>query len=87
MPVDHFTLCVPQSSFEEIISFLVASLQHIGFKEHTRPVPYAAGLGDKTPYMWIVGTDEKEVKKAPESRLKKEHIAFSVKSQFTASLH
>jgi hypothetical protein len=33
MPLDHFTLTVPQGKLDEIVTFLTASLGHLGFKE------------------------------------------------------
>lgn len=84
MPVDHYTLQVPASKMEELIAFLLASLGHMGIKEHYRPIPEVAGLGDPDrPYFWIsglipAGTDEGTVL----ALLKSNHMAFTAKSEF-----
>jgi hypothetical protein len=33
MPLDHFSIPVPEDKFEDFIAFLTNSLQHMGFKE------------------------------------------------------
>ena len=33
MPLDHFSIPVPQDEFENTITFLTTSLEHMGFKE------------------------------------------------------
>jgi hypothetical protein len=82
MPVDHFSLSVPQSQLESVITFLVSSLQHLGFKEHMRPIPSVVGLGEATPYLWITGLDPVDGdEKTYETLLKKTHIAFTAQRQ------
>lgn len=81
MPVDHFTLSVPLSKFEGIVSFLTTSLAHMGFKEHRRPIPTAVGLGEAHPYFWIGVADPNEVdEKSLDYLLKSNHIAFTADS-------
>lgn len=82
MPVDHFSLVVPSSKLEDLITFLKSSLQHMGFKEFWRPIPTVVGLGDSRPYMWIAGVDPKTGDtEGQESLVKREHIAFTADSQ------
>lgn len=82
MPCDHYTLQVPASKYEELINFLVASLGHMGFKEHYRPISEVVGLGEERPYFWIssiipAGTDEATIL----TLLKANHMAFNAKSE------
>lgn len=82
MPVDHYSLQVPADKLEDLIQFLVASLAHMGFKEHYRPVPEVAGLGEERPYFWIsglipAGTDAETVL----ALLKSNHMAFTAQSR------
>jgi hypothetical protein len=82
MPLDHFGIVVPQAKLEGVVTFLLASLQHLGFKEHMRPIPTVVGLGDAMPFMWITGADhENGDTKTQEELLKKSHIAFTAESQ------
>ncbi|KIN07020.1 hypothetical protein OIDMADRAFT_15973 [Oidiodendron maius Zn] len=73
MPLDHLSVPVPQDQFENIITFLTTSLQHLGFKEMFRPVPTLVGMGETTPYFWVNAVDTKE----PAVR---RHIAFSAEN-------
>lgn len=82
MPCDHFSLQVPPSKFDELLSFLISSLGHMGFKEHWRPVPQVVGLGEERPYLWITalipeGTDEATVA----TLLQRNHMAFTAQSK------
>ncbi len=81
MPLDHFSLVVPTSKVEDLITFLTASLQHVGFKEHMRPIPTVVGLGEDRPYIWITGVDSQTGDEEQESLLKKHHIAFTAHSE------
>ena len=83
MPLDHFSLLVPQSKFEDMIKFLHNSLQHMGFKEQVRPAPSVVGMGEANPYLWVAGLDSKGGdEKIQESVMKEQHIAFTAESQF-----
>ncbi|KAL8788918.1 MAG: hypothetical protein Q9213_001441 [Squamulea squamosa] len=78
MPLDHFSLVVPASKVDPLISFLTTSLQHLGFKEHVRYGPTIVGLGEEMPYFWIAGTVSDDADgKTVEEVLKKQHIAFT----------
>ncbi|KAL8679786.1 MAG: hypothetical protein Q9186_003951 [Xanthomendoza sp. 1 TL-2023] len=84
MPLDHFSLAVPASKVDPLVSFFTTSLAHMGFKEHIRYGSYIVGLGEENAaYFWIAGivpedTDEKTV----EAVLRKQHIAFTAESEF-----
>ncbi|MCJ1243338.1 hypothetical protein MMC30_000535 [Trapelia coarctata] len=81
MPVDHFSLNVPQSKLEGMVTFLISSLQHLGFKEHMRPIPSVVGMGDAVAFLWLSGLDlEDEDEKKQESLLKRNHIAFTAEN-------
>ncbi|TAQ91421.1 hypothetical protein B7494_g132 [Chlorociboria aeruginascens] len=83
MPLDHFFITVPASELDGLVTFLISSLQHIGFKEYVR-TPTHAGLGDGTPYLWIAGDMPEDVEKTIRSVQKdlftKQHVAFSAKN-------
>ncbi len=82
MPLDHFSLMVPQPKLEGMVAFLTSSLQHMGFKEFFRPIPSVVGMGDAAPFMWIAGVDPKDAdEKTQETLLKRQHIAFTAESQ------
>ena len=82
MPVDHFSIYVPVSKIDAIVTFLTSSLQHLGFKEFVRPVPFVVGMGESKPYFWITGINPEEVdEKMLEVLLKKQHIAFTAESE------
>ncbi len=55
MPLDHLSFTVPQSKLEGMVTFLTSSLQHMGFREHMRPIPSVVGMGDAVQFLWIVG--------------------------------
>ncbi|KAI9844276.1 MAG: hypothetical protein M1837_005686 [Sclerophora amabilis] len=80
MPLDHFSICVPESKFEPIITFLTSSLEHMGFKEHMRPVPTVVGLGDAFPFLWIASSGGGSEDGAHERALKRHHIAFTAEN-------
>lgn len=73
-----------------MVDWLTASLSHLGFREHYRPVPLAVGLGeDANAYFWIAPLyfSEQEVealtdaeKGAVTKALGRNHIAFEAKS-------
>ena len=82
MPLDHFSLLVPQSKLDGMVTFLTSSLQHMGFKEHMRPVPSVVGMGDAVPFLWIAGLGPEDGdEKTQESLLKRQHIAFTAESK------
>ena len=81
MPLDHFSFAVPQHAFDPIVKFVLDSLQHMGYKEHMRPIPNVVGLGDATPFLWIVGADLQDGEERLQADLlKRQHIAFTAKS-------
>jgi len=81
MPLDHFTLVVPPSSLEGLITFLSTSFKHMGFQEMKRANPTWVGMGDGFPFFWINAVDvEGEDMKARETVLNKTHIALTAKS-------
>jgi len=82
MPVDHFTLSVPQSKLEGVVSFLIASLSHMGFKEHWRPIPTVVGMGEEKAYIWIAGIPEDNGAGAVVENLAKQasHTAFTAQN-------
>jgi hypothetical protein len=82
MPLDHFSVAVPPSKLEGMVTFLTNSLQHMGFKEHVRfPTPVTVGMGDTRPYMWIFAVDPEEAdEKTQLALLKRHHIAFTAES-------
>lgn len=85
MPCDHFSLQVPASKFEAVISFLTTSLKAINFKEFYRPVLTTVGLGDDRPYLWIVAVPEEDGLGAALGTILKEHhvhMAFTAESKF-----
>ena len=87
MPVDHFSLHVPQEHLEQVVSFLVSSLQVIGFKEYYRPIPTVVGMGDTTPYIWIAGVDPKDVDaKTVMNIAKRQHTGFVAQSEWSHPL-
>lgn len=51
------------------------------FKEFRRPASHVVGIGDTTPFLWVVGIDTKDIdEKAQMDVLRKQHIAFEAKS-------
>lgn len=86
MPAHHFTIQVPESKFEDLVAFLVASLKHTGFKEFYRPIPTVVGLGEANPYLWIAAVPEGNgVGTVLENLLKHNHLAFEATSKFQPS--
>ncbi|KAI9673449.1 MAG: hypothetical protein M1817_002911 [Caeruleum heppii] len=81
MPLDHFSLCVPQSKLDDTVNFLASSLKHMGFKEHMRPIPTVVGMGDAVPFIWIAGVGaEFGDEKTQVTLLKRQHIAFTAEN-------
>lgn len=81
MPLDHFSLAIPASKVDDLVSFLTASLHHFGFKEHMRYGPHIVGLGDDLPYFWIAGIVSEDADgKTVDEMLKKQHIAFTAEN-------
>ena len=82
MPIDHFSLIVPQPKIDPLITFLTTALAHLHFKEIVRPVPNVVGLGEQAPYFWISGfVPEGVEEKSLDSLLKGWHIAFTAESE------
>lgn len=87
MPVDHFSIWVPTSSFEPLVSFLTSSLSHMGYKDMVRMphVPALCGMGDHTgAFMWIAGLNAEtpEEEKALKKVLTRQHTAFVAESEY-----
>ncbi|KLJ06506.1 hypothetical protein EMPG_10104 [Blastomyces silverae] len=81
MPLDHFSLTVPEQNLNGIVTFLTNSLQHLGITEHMRPVPTVVAMGDTTPFLWIVGIEPNDWdKKTHKGLLKTQHIAFTAET-------
>lgn len=53
MGFSHVGLTVPDDKFEETVSFYLAALAPLGFKEHLRPHPKVVGMGVYYPEFWI----------------------------------
>lgn len=82
MPLDHFSLSVPQSKLEAMVAFLTSALQHLGFKEHMRPIASVVGMGDAVAFLWIDGLGPEVGDETTQERvLKRQHVAFSAESQ------
>lgn len=82
MPIDHFTVRVPQPKVDPLIAFLTTALAHLQFKEIMRPVPNVVGLGEQAPYFWISGhVPEGVEEKSFDLLLKGLHIAFTAESE------
>ncbi len=82
MPLDHFSLTIPASKVDGLVSFLTTSLHQFGFKEHMRYGPHIVGLGDDLPYFWIAGIVSEDADgKTVDEMLKKQHIAFTAESE------
>jgi hypothetical protein len=77
-PIDHLSLFVPQAKLNPLITFLVASLSHMGFEELPRPNQNLAGIGELALYFWLNGLVPEDVdEKSLDTLLKHSHIAFS----------
>lgn len=84
MPCDHFSLQVPASKLEPLITFLVTALAPLGFKEYWRPIPTVAGLGDTRPYLWVTANLPENVDEAVLlTLLRANHMAFTAESKLT----
>ncbi|KAL8925581.1 MAG: hypothetical protein Q9208_003473 [Pyrenodesmia sp. 3 TL-2023] len=82
MPLDHFSLTVPPSKLEPLVQFLIASLQHLNFKEHMRPAPHVVGMGESMPYFWLAAlcsgdTLDEEENTIIDNIMEKQHVAFT----------
>ncbi|KAI1931091.1 hypothetical protein LOZ65_001290 [Ophidiomyces ophidiicola] len=87
MPFSHLGFCVPDSKLNETLSFYLAALAPLGYKEHMRPVENVIGLGVYYPDFWITGVkpesedgDDRDQDKQ-ENQRKPLHIAFSASSR------
>lgn len=78
MPLAHVSVEVPASKVNELVTFLINSLQHLGFKEYFRPIPSVVGMGDESPYLWITGVEFEGSDEATVAKiLNKHHVAFN----------
>lgn len=80
MPLDHFTIVVPDGKLEEMVSWLLASNAVFGFEEMLRPVPFVVGMGEDRPYFWVFSDPTTEATEAQIREWRKQHIAFTVES-------
>ncbi|KAL8800941.1 MAG: hypothetical protein Q9182_004823 [Xanthomendoza sp. 2 TL-2023] len=82
MSLNHISIAIPASKVEPLVTFLVASLAHLGWKEHVRYAPYVVGLGEERHAdFWIAGILPEDVdEKTVETMLKSQHIAFTAQS-------
>ncbi|KAF2174200.1 hypothetical protein M409DRAFT_16469 [Zasmidium cellare ATCC 36951] len=81
MPLDHFTICVPEGKLEEMVSWLLAANSCFGFKEMLRPVPHVVGMGEDRPYFWIVSDPTTKSSESQIKEWRKQHIAFTVETR------
>jgi hypothetical protein len=79
LSIDHTTLVVPISKFDDLVKFLLAALEPLGLREWMRPVPTSVGLGDKTPFFWVTGIEGDE--ETLRTVLQNAHFAFSAASK------
>lgn len=86
MPLDHFSIVVPEGKLEDLVSWLLASNALFGFKEITRPVTHAVGMGEDRPYFWAIGDATTEASEAQVKEWRKQHVAFTVKSRWCRSV-
>ncbi|KAL5449700.1 hypothetical protein PMIN07_009031 [Paraphaeosphaeria minitans] len=70
----------PATSLEPLVSWLLAANSPFGFRELTRPVAHAVGLGESRPYLWVVGDSSTEATEAQVREWRKMHVAFTVES-------
>lgn len=78
MPLDHFSVLVPTSKIDAMVTFLTSSLDHLGFKVYMRPAPHVVGMGDGTPYLWLAGLGPEDGdEKMQEGLVKRQHVAFT----------
>ncbi|KAL5393279.1 hypothetical protein DPSP01_000104 [Paraphaeosphaeria sporulosa] len=80
MPLDHFSIIVPESSLEPLVSWLLAANALFGFKEITRPVTHVVGLGEARPYFWVISDPTTKATEAQVREWRKMHVAFTVNS-------
>lgn len=80
MPLHHFVLTVPMAKLDNMVDFLIESLQHMGFKVHIREGPWV-GMGETVPYFWLAGIGGEYIDESAFANiLKKQHIAFAAES-------
>ncbi|MCJ1331404.1 hypothetical protein MMC10_008094 [Thelotrema lepadinum] len=77
MPLNHFAFHVPQSKLDGVVSFLVDSLQHMGFKEFMRPMPGLVAMGETTPWLWVSSLNPKFEEGNPQKCF---HLAFTAEN-------
>jgi hypothetical protein len=82
MPVDHTSIVVPISRWDDAVAFFKAALKPLGIKE-VMSFPYSMGLGEELAYFWIVGTEVEGGQDTVALKLlQKNHIAFLAESAF-----
>lgn len=71
MPLDHFSIIVPEGNLEPVVSWLLTANAPFGFKEITRPVAHVVGLGESRPYFWVISDPTTEATEAQVRALEK----------------
>lgn len=88
MPIDHFSILVPKTKLNPLISFLTTSLGHMGFKELFRPIDNVVGLGEQIPYFWLKGCVPDDVsEESLMTVLKGMHLAFRAESELNSCVY
>lgn len=80
LSIDHTTLVVPISRLDDVVKFLLATLEPLGLREWMRQIPTSVGLGDKTPFFWVTGVEGDA--ETLRTVMRSENFAFSAGSKF-----
>jgi hypothetical protein len=81
MPIDHFCISLPSSTFQPTLTFLASSLSSLSLVEIPGPVPNLVGIGKNGSIdIWFTSVEGEveDYKKV----LKGMHVAFSAESKF-----
>ena len=82
MPVDHTSIIVPISKWDDAVAFFKTALAPLGIKE-VMAFPHSMGLGEQLAYFWIIGAELSGAEEATALKLlQKNHIAFLAQSEF-----
>ena len=80
MPLDHFSVIVPEGRLEDMTTWVLASNSIFGFKEIMRPVSHVVGLGEIRPYFWVISDPTTKATEEQVREWRKQHVAFTVES-------
>ncbi|KAF2447405.1 hypothetical protein P171DRAFT_429051 [Karstenula rhodostoma CBS 690.94] len=83
MPLDHITSPVSKAALEPLVTYLATAHASLGLRELVRPVPHAVGLGETSPYLWVISDPTTEATDAQIREWRKQHVAFTVGSTLT----